>query len=118
MKAGRHTLLTAIAVGVLFIAYSGWVAYVYRFDRALDFYVYYIAGHLMSVGRDAYTIAPPDWVETAGHLEIANFTLPYRYPPHTAAMVALLQPLGPHRAMLVWGGANSVAMVAGALLVG
>jgi hypothetical protein len=116
--AARSRPLTALLVAALVILYSGWLAYVVVADRPLDFYVYYMAAETFARGGNAYTISDTEWDALASDLGITNYTRPYRYPPHAAALLTLLRPLGPRGAMVVWVTANAVAMLGGAWLLG
>jgi hypothetical protein len=100
------------------VALSVTVAVVVSRDTPLDFYVYYMAGHLAAHGQNAYQISGTAWGHVAHVLAITHYTAPYRYPPYTAAFVRLLLPLGPHGAMIVWEVLSALALLAGAWLVG
>jgi len=105
-------LLTALA------ALSITVVLVVRRDSPLDFYVYYMAGHLAAHGQSAYQIGAPAWERLAHSLAIAHYTAPYRYPPYTAALSRTLVPLGPRDAMIAWELLSGLALIGGAWLVG
>lgn len=110
--------LAVWALVILVLLYAGWLAYVIAADRPLDFYVYYMAAETFARGGSAYSISDAEWDALASNLGIANYTRPYRYPPHVAVLLTLFRPLGPHGAMVVWVIANAAAMVAGAWLLG
>jgi hypothetical protein len=116
-RAGPRRL-AVWALVVLALLYAGWLAYVITADRPLDFYVYYMAAETFARGGSAYSISDAEWDALAADLGITNYTRPYRYPPHIAALLTLFRPLGPHGAMVVWVIANAAAMVAGAWLLG
>jgi hypothetical protein len=110
--------LTVVAASAAAVTLSVTVAVVVSRDTPLDFYVYYMAGHLAAQGQNAYQISGPAWDHLAHVLAITHYTAPYRYPPYTAAFVRLLLPLGPHGAMIVWEILSALALLAGAWLVG
>ncbi len=110
--------LTAIIFVAIAIIYTGWLAYVIRADRPLDFYVYYLAAEATARDQNPYTITLEAWNDLAADLSITNYTSPYRYPPHTAAWLTLLRPLGPQGVMILWVGLNALAMIGGAWLMG
>ena len=116
--AARSRLLTALLLAALVILYGGWLAYVIVADRPLDFYVYYMAAETFARGGSAYTISDAGWDALASDLGITNYTRPYRYPPHVAALLTLFRPLGPRGTMVVWVIANAAAMIGGAWLIG
>ena len=103
---------------LLVLLYAGWLTYVIAADRPLDFYVYYMAAETFARGGSAYSISDAEWDALASNLGITNYTRPYRYPPHVAALLTLFRPLGPRGAMVVWVIANAAAMIAGAWLLG
>lgn len=103
---------------LLALLYAGWLAYVIAADRPLDFYVYYMAAETFARGGSAYSISDAEWDALASDLGITNYTRPYRYPPHVAALLTLFRPLGPRSTMVLWVIANAAAMVAGAWLLG
>lgn len=102
----------------LIVLYTGWISYVIIADRPLDFYVYYLAAEEFARGGNAYTITNPAWDSLAAELDITNYTRPYRYPPVTAAIVALLRPLGPKGAAAIWVIFSGAAMIGGAWVLG
>jgi alpha-1,2-mannosyltransferase len=114
----RARWLTVVAVLVAVVALSVTVTVVVGRNTPLDFYVYYMAGHLAAHGQNAYRISGSAWDQLARELAIGRYTAPYRYPPYTAALVRLLLPLGPRVAMIVWEVLSALALLAGAWLVG
>lgn len=110
--------LAAWVLVLLVLLYAGWLAYVIAADRPLDFYVYYMAAETFARGGSAYTISDAEWDALASNLGITNYTRPYRYPPHVAALLTLFRPLGPRGAMVLWVIANAAAMIVGAWLSG
>ncbi|MGO8683433.1 MAG: glycosyltransferase family 87 protein [Thermoleophilia bacterium] len=114
----RRPGLLAIAVVLVVVALTTTVAIVVHRNSPLDFYVYYIAGALAAHGHSAYVVTGAAWDNTARVLGITHYTSPYRYPPYTAAVVRLLVPLGPFRAMVVWEVISAAALFAGAWLLG
>jgi len=110
--------LTILMLAALAILYAAWLTYVITADRPLDFYVYYMAAETFARGGNAYTISDAAWDKLASELSITNYTRPYRYPPHTTALLTPFRLLGPHGAAAVWLIANTAAMIGGAWLLG
>ncbi len=110
--------LTALALILLVAALAATVVVSVRRDSPLDFYVYYIAGDLTGHGQSPYRITGEAWDATAHTLGVTHYTTPYRYPPYTAALVRLLVPLGPRKAMIAWEVASALSLLGGALLLG
>jgi len=114
----RPRWIAAALLAALVLLYAGWLTYVIIADRPLDFYVYYIAGETFARGGNAYTISDAEWDALAADLGITRYATPYRYPPHTAALLILLRPLGPQGTLVVWLIASAAAMIGGAWLLG
>ena len=95
-----------------------WLCVALRTDGPVDFSVYYLAGWFSGHGRDVYLVTREQWQAAAAQVDITHLTWPYRYSPHLAALMSLLAPLGPDRAMTAWGVASVAALVAGAAVVG
>ena len=103
--------LTWLSLIGLILVYSGWLTYVIRADRPLDFYGYYLAAEIFATGGDAYTISKENWNTTAAELGITNFAYNYRYPPLTATLILPLRALGPQWAAAIWVIASATAMI-------
>jgi hypothetical protein len=115
----RRVRVATIAAAAAAAAMVGlWVAYTIRADGPVDFYVYYMAGALVRAGHSVYTISRPAWDALAGHLNVAHYTWPYRYPPYTAALTGFLTHLSPRAAMAVWVLGDAACLLAGAWLLG
>ncbi len=117
LAAGPRRVALWLTAG-LAVLYAGWLTYVIRADRPLDFYVYYLAAETFARGGNAYSVPDSVWDGTAAELGISNYTRPYRYPPHLAALLTLTRPLGPRRTMIVWVIASAAAMIGGGWLLG
>jgi Glycosyltransferase family 87 len=115
---GRPRAVAVTALLATCLVFGVWLAFAAQTNSPVDFYVYYTAGALARSDRSFYAISIPEWVKVARELGVTHITWPYRYPPYTAALASLLVPLGPFRAMVVWGVANAVALVAGAVVLG
>jgi hypothetical protein len=83
-----------------------------------DFAVYYLSGQLYAQHGSPYSVTRPQWDRLAAADGITHYAWPYRYPPHTAALVRLLVPLGARGAEVVWGIGSALALIGGALLLG
>jgi len=113
-----HPLLFWLAMAAAAVSLTVGVWVTVRTDAPLDFSVYYMAADLVDRGRSPYAVDRDDWDRLAESLGIERYAWPYRYSPHTAALVTVLLPLGAHDAMIVWTIVNALAFLGGALLTG
>lgn len=100
------------------MSYSGWLAWSVTTNQWNDFAVYYLSGQLYAQHGSPYTVTRAEWDKLATADGITHYAWPYRYPPHTAALVRLLVPLGARGAEVAWGIGSALALIGGALLLG
>jgi len=101
----------------LVAAYGGWIVWVVANNQALDYMVYFLSGAAYAHGESPYTMAKPSWRALAAGLHISHFAWPYRYPPYTAALFRVLQPLGVQPVLVGWLVVNAVALIVAAWVV-
>ena len=109
---------TIALLAVLMMSYSGWLTWSVTTNQWNDFAVYYLSGQLYAQHGSPYTVTRAQWDKLAAADGITHYAWPYRYPPHTAALVRLLVPLGARGAEVAWGVASALALIGGALLLG
>jgi hypothetical protein len=109
---------TVALLAALVLSFSAWLTWSVTTNQWNDFAVYYLSGLLYAQHGSPYTVTRPQWDRLAAADGITHYAWPYRYPPHTAALVRLLVPLGPRGAEVAWGMASALALIGGALLLG
>jgi len=108
----------------LLVLYAGWIGYVLRYDKPLDFYLYYMAAAGFGQGVDIYSLGADytqkdmEWAELAQRVGVQNYAPPYRYPPLTAEIVYPLTLLPPRPAAAVWLLLSAAAFILAAWLLG
>jgi alpha-1,2-mannosyltransferase len=111
-------MTTAALLAALVMSYSAWLTWAVTTSQWNDFAVYYLSGQLYAQHGSPYTVTRAEWDRLASADGITHYAWPYRYPPHTAALVRLLVPLGARGAEVAWGIASALALIGGALLLG
>jgi hypothetical protein len=108
----------------LLLLYLGWIGYVLRHDKPLDFYLYYIASAGFAQGVDIYSLGADygqkgdEWAVLARQVGVTNYAPPYRYPPLPAELIYPLTLLPPRIAAAVWLLVSAAAFVGAAWLLG
>jgi Glycosyltransferase family 87 len=108
---------TVALLAALVASYSAWLTWSVTTNQWNDFAVYYLSGQLYAQHGSPYTVTRVEWKRLAAADGITHYAWPYRYPPHTAALVRLLVPLGASGAEVVWGIGSALALIGGALLL-
>jgi hypothetical protein len=109
----RFALLTALGA-----TFGLWIAYVVATDQPLDFWVYYLSGAAAGRGLSPYEVSKAAWGLFASELHVSHWAWPYRYPPYTEALFAVLRPVDRNVLLVLWLTLNATAMVAATWLVG
>jgi hypothetical protein len=110
--------VTVVLLAALVTSYSAWLTWSVTSNQWNDFAVYYLSGQLYAQHGSPYTVTRAEWDRLAAADGITHYAWPYRYPPHTAALVRLLVPLGARGAEVVWGIGSVLALIGGPLLLG
>jgi alpha-1,2-mannosyltransferase len=115
----RTTLLLLAAVALLFAA---WSAVQVARNLLYDFNTYYLAAVGLHGGYDIYGMmqdrGQERWAALAQAAGVADYAVPYLYPPLTAQLVLPLTALPYRTAGLIWLLLSSVAMMGAMYLVG
>ncbi len=113
----QATWLRWVLVIVVLALYAGWITYVVKADKPVDFFVYYLAAGAFQRGQNAYDIQDEAWDDLALEMGVTNYTRPYRYPPLTAQIAAPLTALEPPVAAALWLALSAIASVTAAWLL-
>jgi hypothetical protein len=101
----------------LVLLHIGAVAFVGLRQTAVDYPVYVLAAYGFLQGDDVYSWGDEDYARAATTLGFDRYATPYRYPPLTALLAALLVPF-PRQGLWAWAAVQSAAWLITTALLG
>jgi len=108
-----------LLLAALVILYVGWIEYVIRYNKPVDFYVYYSAGLAFCRGHNVYELDAEAWGNLGGFPGVPDDIIPYpyRYPPFFYVGMAPFTLLRPRLAATVWASVSGLALIGSAWLL-